>query len=168
MGCDIHVYTEYSEDGTNWYGFGGRINPGRDYGMFGIIAGLRTGDEPLYPLKGLPADAGWEAGRDAHLIINDEYADDDGYCSTANAEQWAKHGETIILNPHNGKPWRVTHPDWHSHTWLSREEYEEVLREYQRRYPSEKVGTEWWGLLGAMAMMAGTGAQVRLVIWFDN
>ncbi len=49
MGCDIHVFIEYSrkpelEKSTGrrfWDNFGARFNPGRDYLMFALLAGVR-------------------------------------------------------------------------------------------------------------------------------
>jgi hypothetical protein len=42
MGCDIHAYVESKKpDSKTWWGFGGRINPGRNYRMFGKLAGVR-------------------------------------------------------------------------------------------------------------------------------
>ena len=45
MGCDIHLYIEYKNkkvafDGykDNWHSFGQRINPGRNYAMFALMA----------------------------------------------------------------------------------------------------------------------------------
>lgn len=45
MGCDIHAYVEYKKADNNgdWISFGGRINPGRNYSLFGRMAeGVRT------------------------------------------------------------------------------------------------------------------------------
>lgn len=58
MGCDIHMMIEYvaygEGDNKTWYDFGGRIGPGRDYAMFGVLAGVRSSREPVHPLRGLP------------------------------------------------------------------------------------------------------------------
>lgn len=62
MGCDVHVMIEYSElqnsDGSlRWSGMGGIWNPGRDYAMFEILAGVRGDDDKaIFPPRGLPSD----------------------------------------------------------------------------------------------------------------
>lgn len=68
MGCDIHVMIEYAgyvkQCGTTvWRGFGsGHFNPGRDYTMFGVLAGVRDDSvEQIVSLRGLPEDKGYAA-----------------------------------------------------------------------------------------------------------
>ena len=48
MGCDIHLYIEYKSKKTEfdgydygWQSFGGRINHGRNYAMFSLMANDR-------------------------------------------------------------------------------------------------------------------------------
>ena len=56
MGCDIHVTLEQKEYET-WWGLGSNMNPGRNYGTFAKLAGIRgDGPEP----KGLPDNMSWE------------------------------------------------------------------------------------------------------------
>ena len=54
MGCDIHAYIEFRLGGTwelhseaLWF---------RDYELFGLLAGVRGSEEPLYRPRGLPDD----------------------------------------------------------------------------------------------------------------
>jgi hypothetical protein len=91
MGCDIHMFVEFKSYVTQqgeqtWECFGGQYNPGRDYKMFGALAGVRDGDvECPYPMRGLPEgrlsfDAQHEMGEgagDLHShswLTADEYA----------------------------------------------------------------------------------------------
>lgn len=90
MGADIHMFVEYGSyttpDGEQaWDCVGGRWNPGRDYHMFAILAGVRgEQDEQIYPLKGVPGGRlSWEAddylNEDSDLhshtwLTADEYA----------------------------------------------------------------------------------------------
>lgn len=68
MGCDIHMFVEYgsytSHDGDQcWDCVGGHWNPGRDYHMFTILAGVR-GDEGdmLFEPRGVPEGRlSWDA-----------------------------------------------------------------------------------------------------------
>lgn len=68
MGCDIHVYVESRPDpATAWTPFGGRINPGRDYRLFNLIAGVRADEDspaPLFTLRGLPEGLSYYAQED--------------------------------------------------------------------------------------------------------
>ena len=76
MGCDIHCYIEYKKkNDDHWRSFGGRINPGRNYTLFGVMAGVRC-DGLLYPLRGFPEDAAFQAISDNHLFAT--AADDRG------------------------------------------------------------------------------------------
>lgn len=171
MGQDIHCYVEYGRPAPNgemwWAGFGGRINPGRNYMLFGLLSDGGRGDgPPLFPNKGLPDNLGYDAQRDAFLLINDEHADQENWCTLAEAEMWAKHGGKIIDGP-DGKPQKVEHPDWHGHTWLDADEFGQVLVKYAETAGGD-AGAEYWALLAAMKSLASHGHQVRIVIWFDN
>jgi len=90
IGCDIHIYSEtYSESKHRWQcnesfnlsaedgeedvHYANRFYSGRNYLLFGIIAGVRARDYQLAEAKGLPKDVddkiarvyrGW--GMDAH------------------------------------------------------------------------------------------------------
>ena len=58
MGCDIHLYIE-SKTGLGdfgWESFGGRIDVGRNYELFGLLAGVRGTREALVAPRGLPGD----------------------------------------------------------------------------------------------------------------
>ncbi len=139
MGCDIHCYIEYREkdvDDKNWRGFGGHINPGRNYGLFRLMAGIRSRDSEngLFKPKGLPEDIGHETSLD-----NFRYISDDEKCTcgesrsvtSKKAEYWVKSGYSIYQNNVNGIPTWVSNPDWHSHSWLSLSEYRQVLEAYK-------------------------------------
>lgn len=181
MGADIHMYIEYASKtpsphatrtGKRWWSnFGGRINPGRNYSLFGLISGVRDDRYgPVVEPRGYPDDAGYVADEDAYLRINDEYADNDGYCSLASAESWAKYGSTIECND-SGKPVRVTAPDWHSHTWLTPDELAAVYARYDELFANDdyKIGVEWRAMLAAMRALECNGQNdVRVIIWFDN
>ena len=166
MGCDIHTYVEYREPGYNgWISFGGRINPGRDYEMFGYIAGARMGIA-LTPAKGIPSNLGYRANSDWYLIIDDKFANMDGYTSLKNALQWQKQGHKIIEHPDRpGMPWQIEHPDWHTPTWLTLKEYRACLLENP---DGREIVDDYWAIEGAMAALVKRDNDVRLVCWFDN
>lgn len=170
MGCDAHMYVEYKKESFRdnyWSSVGGRINPGRNYWMFGLIAEVRCDFPNSLKQKGLPENLGYKANSDAHMYINDEYADDyNEYVTLATAEKWAGYGEKIIYHE-DGKPWKVTHPDWHSHTWLTCDEFKSVIDNYNSLENSHKE-VEYEAILSMMESLNSNGCESRLVIWFDN
>lgn len=176
MGCDAHVYVEYRKKTHRenyWSGIGGRINPGRNYWMFGLIAGVRIDfDESLEP-KGIPNNLSWSANQDNYIWISDVYGDDDDseYCTLEKAQQWASNGRRKIIYDDQGKPQKVEHPDWHSHTWLTTEEFKSVIEIYNEKdskneFRNQEV--EYEALLSMMENLESNDCEVRLVIWFDN
>jgi len=192
MGCDVHMYVEYTDkkrleetrkkkaegDTTKneyWSTFGGCINPGRNYAMFGMLSqGVRS-DFPngMVPKGKLSHDdMGYHAADDAYMYIVDEGCKPgDNEVSLEQAQEWASGGwpETIIYR--NGVPKYVSHPDWHSHSWLTTEEYEKVLENYKALSEDVSWGEpiEYKALLGAMKTLESTGQYVaRIVFWFDN
>ncbi len=172
MGCDIHLYLEYQEGVTHegqpiWSTFvsnGGR----RDYTMFGLLAGVRSGDDPIYPPKGVPeGKLAWQTENDLYLFVTDDpgRGELEGWCTTSQAKSW---GNPII--PHGGSSHCKTRgPDWHSFSWLTREEYQTVLAKYMFD-PAHgyQYSPEWDAILAAMLMFEERGCQTRIVFWFDN
>ena len=167
MGCDIHTYLEYAtwtkQDGAPyWVSWGGRNNLGRDYQMFALLSdGVRGSYTHSRPAKGLPEGLAYETRADAFMCVteNDDWADSDGYCTVASARSWgnpgAKDGDYI------------DHPDWHSHSWLTPDEYAQVLGRYMTEF-SGSPSIEYEVTLVLMRALEERGAQVRLVYWFDN
>jgi len=117
MGCDVHMYVEYKSkksESDYWRGFGNRINPGRNYWMFGLMSkGVRCEFKNSFMPKGMPDNAGYCSENDNQLYIS-ETGEEDGCCTLENAKRWEQNGCKIIYC--NDKPTWVTHPDWHSHT----------------------------------------------------
>jgi len=150
---------------NSWRSFGDRINPGRNYNLFGLLAGVR-GDGEIFEVRGLPENLGWSASGDATLYIT-EGSDEDGCCTLAKAESYVQWGSTIYKDA-NGKPVKVDHPDWHSHSWLTVDEFQQVLDAYVSHF-DQPVGLEYRALLAAMRALEDEGKNdVRLVFWFDN
>lgn len=75
MGCDIHCCIEYKSS-DHWWSLIPEFNPGRNYALFALMAGVRDyGDQKLklFEPRGLPDRVQWEAreayekwGSDAH------------------------------------------------------------------------------------------------------
>lgn len=131
MGCDIHLCIEYQIYSDMWSDFGGIFNPGRNYLMFEAMAGVRGDEEKaVCKPKGLPDQTSLEVRRTTFLAIG-EQENDEKTATMAQALEWAKHGRKLIKE---GKiPVAVEHPDWHSHSWLTTQEFERALELYHKR-----------------------------------
>jgi hypothetical protein len=171
MGCDIHVYVEYSHDGKYWNSL--TENAGsRDYAMFGILAGVRYRELKLFDPKGLPnGELSWQAATANILNIapekHPEFADTDGWTDRASAESWVAEGLSTPMYI-DGVLHRVTNPDWHSHSWLTSDELSQCIEKYRAIPESKKAPSEWVGILAAMKAIEENGDQTRVVFWFDN
>jgi len=170
MGCDIHMYVEYKSKESKrdyWNGFGGRINPGRNYWMFGLISkGVRRYEnDDSIEAKGIPENLSWETQSDATLYISEDYPDEERNCSLENAKKWEGQGCKITYR--DGKPVYVEHPDHHSHTWLNVEEFKKVLELFNNEKDSTP-NPEYEALLASMQKLSEYDNEVRVVVWFDN
>ncbi len=156
MGCDIHCYIEYKPAGSDhWSDFGGCINPGRNYELFGKLAGVRREGPPIVEPRGLPEDASCAASSDAWIYVT-ETTSSEGFCSREQAETWLGYGARY-RDPDKRF---VSNPDWHTHSWLTTDEYASVV---------EGVGEpEYEAILAAMRSFEEGGAKARIVFWFDN
>ena len=192
MGCDIHVYLEYTnkeelekyQRGEKrdihgnpvkpyWRDFGGRINPGRNYWMFGFLSkGVRSNFSDGLPAKGLPEfnERGYHSRNDSVCYISDKESSDGESVTLETAMKWAEYGSKLYNNS-NGQPQWVDHPDWHSHTWLTTEEYERAINTYKEYCKSAGEidnPIEYVALLSAMKTFDENGYVARLIVWFDN
>lgn len=187
MGCDVHMYVEYvhksdlkryekdllrdsSQDRkVSLYinSFGGKINPGRNYLMFGCLAkGTRVDVAEAIPPKGLPEFLSYTCESD-NLVFITENGDGDNECTLEDAISWEKYGKKIIY--YNDKPTYVEHPDWHSHTWLTLKEYKNALELFKANSQlGEKIPIQYTMILDLMKSIKRNGAIPRLVMWFDN
>jgi hypothetical protein len=173
MGCDIHAYLDVVDWEPNektgdpgWTStFAARLDLGRDYTLFGVLAGVRGGT-PVYSPRGLPEfkEMGFATSRDYWLQVTDAPACE--FC-----------GECNHVSPQDVAAWRVKtievggityaqHPDWHHPSWLYHHELEKVVE----AYPDDKgyLGR----LKGVMSMMKALNGKKRkrsrLIFWFDN
>lgn len=139
MGCDIHLYLENVEavtingkdTGETHVNSIARFRPGRSYAMFSLMAGARRDEEfILFEPKGLPEKLGYEAESDNWLFIYAEADDYEGYCTREQAEKWVKSGSSTWRDD---KQKYVSHPDWHTHSWLNLQEFEQVKAAYESK-----------------------------------
>lgn len=185
MSADIHMYIEYRSKTPSphanptlksaWSNFGSQYYVGRNYSLFGLLAGVRDDRQPaIVEPRGMPEDFGSETRDDYSLYICSSNPDDDGNVSPETAKSWVDSGYSEYLLNHEGKPWRVTGPDWHSHSWLTPDEYESALNAYAEVYEADPYGGSDPGLrfrvlLPLMRALEDDGKnEVRTVFWFDN
>lgn len=166
MGCDIHCYIEYKQAGREgWSGFGGRINPGRHYGIFAKFADVRNnyGITPIAAPRGLPENCDHSTRSENQLYITE--SDGEGFAKPASAERWVKSGDSEYVNDREGKPTWVTHPGWHSHSWLTASEIEAALADPKVEASHE---IEYRAIVAVLRYFDSAGCLGRLVFWFDN
>lgn len=177
MGCDVHCYLEYrtknpqSDYQKYWSSFGGRINPGRDYLLFARIAGVRgPKDMAVVQPRGVPSDMGWRAEGDYWMYIVEDEKDlaESGYCLRSKAEEWVKGWGCVYKDyqDEQGRPKWVSHPDWHTHTWLTPDEWEKAITLEEELH--EKAGPCYYAMLAAMRSFEQQEYEARVVLWFDN
>ena len=156
MGCDIHLYIEYKNkkvafDGykDNWHSFGQRINPGRNYAMFALMANVRNhysdGKLPvLVEPRGIPDDAEYYSSGDDRIYISEEKYDGEHSVTMERAKSWVESGSSKFINNQKGEPTWVTDPDNHSHSWLTTSEFETIINNYlelESGWHKERVDT---------------------------
>ena len=190
MGCDIHMYFEYTDNETlekskkgkkngngevikpYWCDLGGGINPGRNYAMFGFLSkGVRSDFDNGFEPKGLPPfdDLGYSSRNDSVCYISDD-GQGDHETTLERALSWAAN-DPSKLHYRGDKPTWVDHPDWHSHNWLTTAEYEQAINNYIEYYKTEEdfgVPAEYGAMLAAMQYLEKNGYTARVVFWFDN
>jgi hypothetical protein len=174
MGCDIHGYIDYLTEG-----FKGetekracdfaKVDINRNYLLFSVLAGVRNYDNliPLSKPKGLPELVSYTVESDNTIYITENSTDDDDYTTPEQAERWVKNGSSTYYKNH----W-VTHPDWHSHSWLNLEE----MRQLREKYLEVGKNYEWVkefpvpmeAVIGAMEALSKAGKEPRFIFWFDN
>lgn len=164
-----------TEEKIYWRSFGSRINPGRNYSMFGLLAkGVRSDFTNGIPPKGMLDydEMGYYTADDCYMWIADKGTQPDlGEISYESAMSLISGSYPKKIIYRNGKPRFVANPDWHSHSWLTTQEYENVIENYQNLPVDYSWGdiTEYKALLAAMKELESTGEYVaRVVFWFDN
>ena len=157
MGCDIHCYIEYKSPNTEgWSDFGGRVNPGRNYDLFGKLAGVRRSEvTPVVEPRGLPEDISYAASSDAWIYVSST-GSGEGCCTQEQAERWVGWGARY----RDPEKMFISNPDWHTHSWLTTDEYAAAIEGSSE--------PEYAAILAAMRSFEENGFQARIVFWFDN
>lgn len=127
------MYLEYEEtlpDGEKYITSVSRFSLSRNYTIFALMAGVRAyeGSTVLFGPRGLPEKVGWEADYDNTLYVVEGETNEEYCVSRERAERWVASGSSQWTTA--DKRW-VTQPDWHSHSWLTLEEFEQVRDAYE-------------------------------------
>lgn len=143
MGCDIHLYIEYrskkvEHDGVkdSWLDFGGRINPGRNYALFALMAGVRDYTNKIQlmvPPRGMPEDPAYTSRNDNQIYISENEFSGERTVTMERAKGWVERGNSQFIFGKSGdqdKPIWVTDPDAHTHSWLTTGEFETIFNKY--------------------------------------
>jgi hypothetical protein len=172
MGCDIHLYLEHAylrdvqED--PWWSCLIANAGSRDYHLFGIMAGVRSGG-CIFPPRGVPeGKLSYEVDGALYTRIDEDLGKEghEGYCTLEVAKQWENYGSAIVYD--GDKPVKVEGPDYHTHSWLTRNEFAECLAQYTLTSDWGPYDVEYDVILAAMTAFEERGQQTRLVFWFDN
>lgn len=149
MGCDIHVFLEspYWKPEANAWTMDKEIEVNRDYTLFSLLAGVRGSFDPLVPPRGLPEDLAFET----LAQVTDPYT----------ADMAESYGRALLTY---GPYQRMYNPDYHTHSWLTKEELLSVLGAYESVRPGQlkeynpdlQKWSEWMD------------DNQRIVFWFDN
>jgi hypothetical protein len=163
MGCDIHEYIEFQRDGRWHYAAPTKTAAddhywfSRNYVLFSLLtnAEIRLNDAEFrgyapYP-RGLPDDVSQPVfQRNVLKIVADQTAydqlerlsDNDESCSrpvlSEAIERYRKYGSQQVdyidgcVHVTSDGQW-LTHPDWHSHSWLDLSECRRVQAAYAAR-----------------------------------
>ncbi len=97
-------------------------------------SGITMGQESFEP-RGVPKDADYfKAISDYTMWVREEESAnaEEHECSRKKADEWIKNGSSKVWDTdEDGKVSRITHPDWHSASWLSTDEIEELIKRYE-------------------------------------
>lgn len=175
MGCDIHAHIEYAEferEGKPMWWHYCTFFFLRDYWLFALMAGVRAynNETALIEPRGIPADATYETRSSYSLYVTDKDGSDQGggECSRKSADRWVASGTSEWLTDPNDKYPRISHPDWHTPSYLTLEEMKAVIARYVAVHLNELPRANVYAAMAAMQAFEDRGLKTRLVFWFDN
>lgn len=186
MGCDIHAYIEHNGYNQQYRTFA-KVSIDRDYALFHCLSGVRgynTEVEPISLPKGIPENIGYMTKDEYCLHIGE------GSLSQEDADKYIKSGSSKRFDEHH-----ISHPDWHSASWLNLLEVKEAYKRYLNYYREnieqpEKIKTpdefhkfiedtrnitkpisrnkDIEAVIACLENLSLHYEDVRLVFWFDN
>lgn len=174
MGCDIHMYVEYTytagrlKEPLIWSSFGSGFLGNRNYQLFGYLAGVRYNPKNALLPKGLPKELAYISDHDTKLYITED-GEGEHETTMKKALAWNKERGCQLYKGRNGKVTWVDNPNWHSHSWLTTNEFASVLKRYSKDEDGWGEPIDYKGMLGAMRAIEKDGYYVaRIVFWFDS
>lgn len=162
MGCDIHAYIEFDPGWKEptWLHYG-RAFFWRNYELFGRMAGVRYTEVQHIKPKGFPTDADTTTRREYFLELIDDATlqNEAGYCSPECATTYVKYSGSYYTT--FGTKTFVSHPDWHTASWLTRDEFDAIAKDLKEDKDKQALAVS--NLMNTLTCPA-----VRIVFWFDN
>lgn len=157
-----------------WRNFSKEISLDRNYLMFGLLSqGVRVDLPEGFTAKGLPTldELALETRMALCYMVDDELYEDghEGYIKKETAQSWVEDGSSTYMN----SGLLVTSPDYHSHSWMTTEEFEIALENYRilksenLSYRNDKFA-DYKAVLAVMKTLQENDNDVRIVFWFDN
>jgi hypothetical protein len=203
MGCDIHAHIEVEttmnnmdDDCLPYIKHFAKISITRDYILFAHMAGIRDSNNEFKHVsepKGMPSEISYQTLNEytTYVIDDKNFSEEDSeFCPRSKAEEYVNKGYTKWWDDNKSF---IVNSDWHSPSWLSIEELEEVLKLYcsnqiedwssilyeekmQQKMDflkSPKMvdmppNRDLLGIIGAMKSIRDENHEPRLVFWFDN
>lgn len=139
MGCDIHAVIEHynAEDATSFpaTAFSSEIGFGRDYSLFGFLAGVRSMTRDFIPPRGIPASPAisWDSEASLFLTVQDascgNFLNHRLILRSEFEELRGSHPELIVKQNSFGET-LIQNPSWHSISWLTLPELYAVRKRY--------------------------------------
>ena len=175
MGCDVHAFIEYGCNQEHPFDVG-EIHLGRNYLMFAFLAGVRGTEPPVIPPKGIPDKLGYYAKWAYYLFVDEKREETDWDGRSVNlrdANRWTedKLSTERIEEGRNGDKVRyISHPDWHTPTWFTSDEFEQVIEAVEAHlgedpdYEGTKAPSIYYGVLAMLKALPDS----RIVMWWDN
>ena len=176
MGTDIHGYIDYdsfkTREGDWWVTNFAKLHLVRDYELFYLLAGVRDyGYKDFVPgvPRGLPDRVSWVVRKDNGLYIVDGETDEEYYVSRKQAEKWIDMGLSKWTDDNHR---HITHPDWHSHSWMSWVHLQDVsfkLKQIAQKNNYD-YNQELDAIIAAMKVLCPPedSTRARFVFWFDD
>jgi hypothetical protein len=142
MGCDIHAYIEMYNNSSDPFVdcFAENISIGRDYKLFGLLAGVRSHNTANATPKGIPTSPGlsYMCGHHYYLNVCDMHNQPNTHSnpicfhgrrciSTEDAHKVVTEGRAKYVD---AQKTIITDPDWHSATYLCLAEMMQVRKQY--------------------------------------
>lgn len=156
MGCDIHAFVEYfstqdsvKNDSCFVDCYANELSFGRDYVLFGFLAGVRHPCQVIVPPRGVPKDPEMSYSASSRYFLN--VVDDTDTArvvyrtnsvTRTEAESYVNTGASRYVDSNKKK---IIEPGFHTPTWLSLGELIEIRKlylieivQYYSHLPSKK------------------------------